>query len=204
MSGMILPRDEPQIFDGIVQFVAVDMMDQFVTAEHPAQMTGHDVPVFKHARPVDGDVAVAIQANAAFAVRCFRLPGRIAMTHQAQVVGVTQPTPAHGPIAALQGAVIGRVVRDKSTRGMVFSHAVHGSSSLAQYTIDANGIVPSGALVIKRVNSGEPRPGHAEGNPEPSRACTLGRCNDYRRGAVPLMTGMSARRESEEIVYSPQ
>ena len=38
------------------------------------------------------------------------------------------------------------------------------------------------------------------GNPEPSHRYTDGRCRDYRRGLVPLMTGKSARPEREEIV----
>jgi len=42
--------------------------------------------------------------------------------------------------------------------------------------------------------------GDSYGNPEPSPQYTEGRCRDYRRGRAPLITGKSARRESEEIV----
>ena len=46
----------------------------------------------------------------------------------------------------------------------------------------------------------EALPDNAGGNPEPSQGYTLGRCNDYRRGIVLLITGQSAHPEREEIV----
>jgi len=41
-----------------------------------------------------------------------------------------------------------------------------------------------------------------EGNAEPSRGYIPGRCRDYRRGSVPLITGQSARAERHDIVHS--
>src|SRR5690606_20966129 len=42
---------------------------------------------------------------------------------------------------------------------------------------------------VDGMNSGNPS-GSADGNPEPSRRYTAGRCRDYLRAAVPLMTGV--------------
>ena len=52
--------------------------------------------------------------------------------------------------------------------------------------------------------SGELRETYSEshGNPQPSRRYTAGRFRDYRRGLAPLITGKSARHESEEIVQA--
>src|SRR5690349_10195689 len=63
---------------------------------------------------------------------------------------------------------------------------------------------------VDGMNSGKPS-GTSHGNPEPSRRYTGGRCRDYLRARVPLMTGWSiphphARRATtcagEEIVHS--
>jgi hypothetical protein len=54
----------------------------------------------------------------------------------------------------------------------------------------------------KRVNSVEPLTDNAEGNTEPSPRYISGRCNDYWRGKVLLMTSLSARSERNDIVYS--
>jgi hypothetical protein len=48
----------------------------------------------------------------------------------------------------------------------------------------------------------EALPGNAEGNLQPSQKYTSGRFIDYRSGKAHLMTGISARRESDEIVSS--
>ena len=38
------------------------------------------------------------------------------------------------------------------------------------------------------------------GNPEPSQRYTVGRCRDYLRGKVPLITGWSVPHPNDEIV----
>ena len=45
----------------------------------------------------------------------------------------------------------------------------------------------------------EPLTGHADGDPEPSRGYTLGRCRDYLRTSVFLITGKSVPRPSNDI-----
>jgi hypothetical protein len=57
------------------------------------------------------------------------------------------------------------------------------------------------------MNSGKPKGGSADGNPEPSQRYTAGRCRDYLRAAAPLMTGSASRTrpaqaEGEEIVHA--
>lgn len=55
-------------------------------------------------------------------------------------------------------------------------------------------------FIANRVNSGNPLTGNAEGNPEPSQGYILGRCRDYWRGLVLLITSLSARLVRDDIV----
>ena len=57
------------------------------------------------------------------------------------------------------------------------------------------------------MNSGKPNGGSVDGNPEPSQRYTVGRCRDYLRAAVPLMTVQRPapdrhEAEGEEIVHA--
>ena len=54
------------------------------------------------------------------------------------------------------------------------------------------------------MNSGNTLTDNAEGNPEPSRKYTFGRCRDYWRGKVLLITSKSVQLVREDIVRSLQ
>jgi hypothetical protein len=54
------------------------------------------------------------------------------------------------------------------------------------------------------VNSGEILTGNAEGNPEPSLRYIVGRCRDYWRSKVSLITSKSARLVRDDIVRTLQ
>jgi hypothetical protein len=77
------------------------------------------------------------------------------------------------------------------------------SNPFELFLSDSHNLYYTHKLEVSKEKAGEFRetlPGSAGGNPEPSQGYTLGRCNDYRRGLVLLITGQSARPERDEIV----
>ncbi len=129
IGGMIPATENFQVPDGIILFVAVDMMDDLVTPQFPAKVRFHDVPMFKHTLPVYGDFPVALSGNSPFSVGTFFTEEGIAVADQSQVVGIAHPTTSDWILAIFNDAEIGRIMLDKSSCRILF-HSVHDLSSL--------------------------------------------------------------------------
>ena len=194
-----------QIFDGVVEFVPVKMVDNFVSFQLPTEVALHNVTVFKNTLSIDGDEAVSLSADSALPVRSL-LPGvRVSMLSEALEMGRAEPQTGDAAITSNNGAAVWhRVASEPSFT--VSLDSIHRLSSLLKVGVSIlqNTTGRKWNDGAKRVNSGNPLTGGAEGNPEPSRGYTPGRCRDYRRGPVPLITGKSARPERDEIVHSPR
>ncbi len=189
-------RQETQVGNGVICLVPVSMVNDLVGGQRPIEMNLHNVSMFKHLPSVDCNKPVSSGMSAALAVSGLLAKQGVAITPESLVVGGAI-TPAANPVfTVLDGTQIGRRVFHETPGYSVFPHSRQGSSS----SVDS--ITRIGTAVIKRMNSGKPRPGQAEGNPERSWRYISRPCNDYRRGSALLITGMSVRPEREEIVYS--
>ncbi len=195
-SNMSRSRQETQIGKGVVGLVPVFMVNDLVSGQGPSEINLHNVSMFKHLFSVDCNEPVSRGMSAALTVGGLLAKQGVAVTLESLVVGRTVAPAADPVFTVLDGTQIGRRVFYETPRRGVFPHSGQGSSS----SVDS--ITRIGTAVIKRMNSGKPRPGQAEGNPERSWRYISRTCNDYRRGSALLITGMSVRPEREEIVYS--
>ena len=60
-----------KIFDGIVQLVAVDMMNYFTALERPSKVTSHDGSMLKGQLSIDVNLPVSVIANTAGSIWSF-------------------------------------------------------------------------------------------------------------------------------------
>jgi hypothetical protein len=197
------PGMDSKIFDGIVKFVPIQMMDNFTGLQNPSQVHFESMPMFKFKRAINFDIPIPVlsQESQTFAVGEFLAKDRIAVSPESLIMLAAKTETKNGRIATLNDTKVGGSMLNEFSC-FVSLHSVHNVpsflTSITQIKTDSKR--DNGA---NRVNSGEALTGAAEGNPEPSQEYTLGRCNDYWRGKAPLITSMSARLERDEIVYSP-
>jgi hypothetical protein len=192
----------------VIQLVAILVVNNLVFAEPSAEMQFHNVPVLVNPAAINLDFTVSVaDEKFSFTISEFFSGKGITVTHKALMVHTAQAATADTAVAAIYCADIGLVVFYESSGHIVFNHSAHWLPSIDTCNVYGNSI----QLIVmgvnrddgaNRVNSGELPPGGAEDNPEPSQKYTSGRCNDYRRGLVPLITGLSARLERDDIVYS--
>jgi len=187
MSSAIHNR---KILNRVVEFVSINMVDNLAAFEFPSKVKLHNVPMLKHAFPIDRydlvtvipDVALPFSVSSLFSEKWISVP------LVSEVVGVAEALAQDFFGAAFNTAKGMGGMLDKFSGCFVSNRSFHALSSL-QYSLPQTNMDCKRNGGANRVNSGEPLTGGAEGNPEPSREYTPGRCNDYRRGAVPLMTG---------------
>ena len=213
MVGLI---GEFKVVDGIIETVSVDMMDHLILLETPPQVLFHDKSVFGNAATIDGDLPISITVDRSIPMGIDLSEQGISEFLKPEIVEITKAIGFISSSTSRNSAnKIGfALCQSHSDVGIsIFSGTLkmlttHIPTSGWKRTV-GNGADFSGfhdippkcelyaeiAQNVKgicdenRVNSGKPLTGYAEGNPEPSRECTLGRCRDYRRGLVPLITG---------------
>jgi hypothetical protein len=191
--------NQNEIIRGIVKFIPIRMMDDLGSEQRPAQFKRHDVPMFQNPFTFDSNHPVSLSSNSPFTIcRLFADIG-VSMADKPQIMPVAKPMSLdRGPSADRTSVRLG-MFNEFASFG-VFQNSVHAPSFSTN--------IPLIEMVVKRdggengVNSGEALTDGAEGNPEPSREYTPGRCNDYWRGKAPLITSLSAPLERDEIVYS--
>lgn len=197
------PGMESKIFDGIIKFVPVKVMDNFKSVQCPFQVRFENISMFKFKKSVNLDVPIPVlsQKSQTFTVGEFLAKKRIAVSPESLIVFATKTETENGRIATLNSAEVGGNMLDEFSC-FVSLHPVHDLPSFlfSVTQIKTDSKRDNGA---NRVNSGEAQTDGAVGNPEPSQGYTPGRCNDYWRGKAPLITSLSARLERDEIVYSP-
>ena len=196
--GMMGAKHNFKVLNCIVALIAIFVMDNFAFANGTPKVLCHYQPVFENALSIDVDHLVTVMERS-LSSRSSALVERASMTEIPGVVLEAESVAVDSGAAFLDNAHVGSLMADKSSGCRVLHHSVRKHSD----------ILPQQQMVVKRnrsakwVNSVEPLTGHAEGNTEPSRRYIDGRCNDYRRGLTPLITGKNAHRESDDIVYSP-
>lgn len=204
LLNMVRAESNNQIGRVVIKFDPVFMMNNFARLESSAKHLFSHVAMLKDALPVYDENAIPVipDETLSLSICGFFEKERISVSLPSKPMLIAKPVTHDLAPASFDCAEIGDRVGNEFP-GFVFKNSVHASSSLT-ISLQQTVTVVKRNEDIKRVNSGEPRPGNAEGNPERSREYTLGTCNDYRRGKAPLITGMSARPEREEIVYSLQ
>jgi hypothetical protein len=197
--------NKQKVLKRVVELVSVYVVDNLVRAKSSAEMFFHNVTMLK-SRAAFGlydfvtmipDVAVPFSVSSLFSEK------RIAISLKPKPVLVAEAVPSYRLATPFNFAKIRGIMFLETAAHRVFNHSVHCLSSITTSLLQTLMVVNRNDG-SQRVNSGEAPTGNAVGNPEPSRRYTAGRCNDYRSGLVHLMTGMSARPEREEIVYSLQ
>lgn len=183
----------------IVELVAVFVVNNLSFANGPSKISLHDSPMFKDLISINRNHPVPV-IDSPFSVGSSLAEKRITMISQPGVMHRAESFASDSLSAFLNAAKVGLSVLGKSSGCRVFDHSIHRNSSLAcslsrlQMDVKKN-------RSAKRVNSVEALVGCGPmGNTEPSLEYILGRCNDYRRGSVLLITGKNARRESDDIV----
>lgn len=222
--------DQFKVVDGIVKSVPINMVDNLRLSELPTYVLLHDMPVLKDSGTIrEGDFPVTIRDNSTFSVEVPCGDVGISESLESLIVDVTEPFGFMGEVAPFNGTdeigfSLGLSLFDVGISMFPGPLEVHGTHSPASGRFAAtsnaafcgHSVPPSircdlffeiAHLLEKRngkhrVNSGNPKFSQEYGNPEPSRKYTFGRCRDYRRDRVPLITGKSARLEREDIVRS--
>lgn len=196
---MIGTGKNSEIFRGIVKFVPVQMMDNFASQKGSSESMSHNMAMLKDTSTVQGNNPISLSGNSSFPVSRFSTEIGITIADESLVMATAKSFANNRRFATNRADIRLGMFLEFASFG-VFNNAVHLPSFLTN--------IPQIKTVIKKdagkngVNSGEALTDGAEGNPEPSRGYTYGRCNDYRRGKAPLITGMSAPPERDDIVYS--
>lgn len=96
LPSMVIDPQDFQVVDGVVQLVAVLMMDLFARVQGPAQMLLHQIAVFTHGLAVDADHSIAVLNPASLVlVMAFALIGA-GITFVGTVFAETAAAPMKG------------------------------------------------------------------------------------------------------------
>lgn len=165
-----------KVIKRVIQLVSINMMNKFLGRQFSAQFNFHNGSVFQNNFIISSDNFISLGTDCTFTMCSFFPKVWIAISVPSKIVSITHST------------------------FLRFFLAIKALFHKKQYMIDTT--ICQEGILNNRMNSGKPVTGYAVGNPEPSRGCTLGRCRDYWRGLVLLITSLSVRHESDEIVQS--
>src|SRR5574343_135844 len=202
---MLASRDPNQIAKFIIHLVSVKMMNDLVRSEWPSQDLFCKVAVNGDSSSVDGNGRISLSPDSSFSIGSFFPKVRIAIPCISKIVHIAETISSHRFLAAFDRTKIGIGMLLKFSV-LPFNHAFHLLSSLTlSRSVVYDNTTEKKGQEERCAKAGEFREtpnALGEGNPEPSREYTLGRCRDYRRSRVSLITGKSARLERDEIVHS--
>jgi hypothetical protein len=197
---MIRTRNNFKVANYIIAFVAIFMVNNLTIKQLPAKMSFHDKPMFKNTFSINIKQQITV-ADSSRSSSSFILEEWVAMFPKPHVMFKAKSISMNFCRTFLDITNIGNGVSCKSARCLVFNHSVHYVPSLT-YSIQQLQMEVNRDNRVKRMNSVKLLTGHAEDNTEPSCGYIHGRCNDYWRGLIPLITRNSVRPERDEIVYS--
>lgn len=217
-----------QISNAVVTSISIDVMDNFGLEKLSSYAPFNNTAMFKDASAVNSDFEIAIWNDSPCSARPDFGEQWVSMFIESLIMDIAKPMGficlnATRDCAKEISFSFCHSFPDVWIPILSSSLEMHGTEipasgwaiasmngAIVGYDIppETDGLYHENASPVKRnhhdnwVNSGEPLAGHAEGNPERSRGYTPETCRDYRRGIVPLITGLSAQPEREEIVRS--
>lgn len=165
-----------KVIDRVIEFVSINMVNKFFGSKFSSEFSFHNSSVLQDNLIIFTNNLISLCADCALAMCSFFSEVRVSISVPAKIMSIAHST------------------------FVCFSLAIKAMSHKVMYIIDT--YFCQEGILNNRMNSGKPVTGYAVGNPEPSRGYTLGRCRDYWRGLVPLITSQSVRHESDEIVQS--
>jgi hypothetical protein len=201
IGRMMETHNEFKIVNGIIEFVAVAMMDEFIVGERTTQEIFHDKSMLIDSFTISPQDLIPrfCKIISDFTISPFFAKVNVSISLEAEQMHIAKSMSSYSKRTPINLANIGLNMFGEFSGYRVFNHPMHYLSSLITK-------MPQMQTVVKRniranwVKSVNPKSSKGYGNTEPSRGYIPGRCNDYRRGLVPLITGMSARPERDEIV----
>lgn len=173
---MNITGNQFKILNGVIKFVPIDMVNKFAWKKFSSKLNLHQQPMFKELFFPFMNSLISLNG-------CCSLTRGLLMTE----MRISIP-------------VISKIMFNTHSFFLRLRLAIKALFHNQKYMIETP--FCQEGILNNRMNSGKPETDNAVGNPEPSQEYTLGRCRDYRKGLVPLITGLSVRHESDEIVRS--
>jgi hypothetical protein len=216
--AMFTLRHDDKVFETVVKSITVPVMDNLLLAELPSYPLFHNVAMFVDALTFNSNLSVAISNYRPLAMGIDLSEQWITETPESLVMDIAKSFGFVLSMAPVNGTFESGFTFEHSVNTgncsrfskplVMFRAETNGDCGFAT-TIDRacdffQDVPPCQCVFTlyhetahnvkrasskHRVNSGKPLTDNAEGNPEPSQKYTSGRCRDYRRGKVPLMTG---------------
>jgi hypothetical protein len=187
--NMVTTECNNEIVGIVVEFVPVSMVNNFVVPEPSSENKFGNMSMLKNSLPIYNENAVAMITNEAlsFSVGSLFSKEGISISLPSKPMFIAESMTSNLNSTSLNRTkILGGMGYESS--GFVFNHTVHTLSpidcSLPRIIMDVNRDEDN-----QRMNSGKLLLDNAKDNPERSLEYTLGTCNDYRRGIVPLITG---------------